>query len=126
MAEGLQPNELTEEELGALKAFIAREILTNAQDAFAVVGSKGASTLGGSPFSVVAVATVIGKSEGVVRVTLLKDLDHTIDGITLTYWTMEAVRVPGGLKVKVAVETSDKEGITFILEGTVGGDQGAK
>jgi len=124
-----QPNELTEEELSALKAFIGEEIIKRAQSAaYGILDGRQAKARRGALMPIIAMATIIGETDGVVRVTLLKDSEHPIDGITLTYWTMEAVRDAGGLKVKVAVETSDKEGISFILEGTVtvGGDQGAK
>jgi hypothetical protein len=122
-----QELQLTEEELGALKAFIGEEIIKRAQSvAYGIFDGRQTKTRRGALMPIIAMATIIGETDGVIRITLLRDSEHPIDGITLTYWTMETVRDAGGLKVKVAIETSDKEGITFILEGTVGGGQGAK
>jgi hypothetical protein len=121
--------QLTEEELRALKAFIGEEIIKRAQSAaYGIFDGRQTKTRRGALMPIIAMATVIGETDGVVRVTLLRDAEHPIDGLTLTYWTMEAVRVPEGLRLKVAVETSDKEGVTFVLEGTVtvGGGQGDK
>jgi len=39
--------------------------------------------------------------------------------LSLTYWLLEAARGPEGLKVKVAVEPSKKEGILFVVEGVI-------
>ncbi|MFP3319984.1 MAG: hypothetical protein RXO24_05435 [Acidilobus sp.] len=115
-----QELQLTEEELGALKAFIGEEIIKRAQSvAYGILDGRQTKTRRGALMPIIAMATVIGETDGVVKITLLKDSEHPIDGITLTYWTMEAKRTAEGLKVKIAVEPERKEGVLFAIEGVV-------
>jgi hypothetical protein len=115
-----QELQLTEEELGALKAFIGEEIIKRAQSvAYGVFDGRQTKTRRGALMPIIAMATVIGETDGVVRVTLLKDSEHPIEGITLTYWTMKAKRTAKGLKVKIAVGPGRKEGVLFAIEGVV-------
>jgi len=110
--------ELTEEEVRALRGFLAKKVLENVSAAFGMVVAPQLA-LAEKPYPAWAIAHAIGDTSGVVRVTFVDPNGKWFDGVTLTYWLLEAKRTPEGLKVKVAIEPSKKEGILFVVEGVI-------
>jgi len=111
--------ELTEEEVRGLREFVAKKVLENVSGAFGMV-TASQTALAEKPYPAWAIAHAIGETSGVVRVAFVDPNGKWVDGVTLTYWLLEAKRTAEGLKVKVAVEPSRKEGILFVVEGVVG------
>jgi hypothetical protein len=118
LGEVLASEDLTEEEIKALRDFLAREVLRNLSGAFGMV-TASQPAVSEKPYPAWAAAHVIGKYSGAIRVTFIDPTGKWSDGLSLTYWLLEAARGPEGLKVKVAVETERKEGVLFVIEGVV-------
>ena len=117
--EALAPYELTEEEVRALRGFVAEEVLKRIVQRFGGVSGTTVTVTDKPLLPTVAVATVVGDTNGLIKVTLLRSVDHVLDSITLVYWLLEAKRSPSGLKVSVAIEPERKEGIMFTVEGVI-------
>ena len=111
--------ELTGEEVRGLREFVAKKVLENISGAFGMVVAPQ-SALGQKPYPAWVAVHAIGDTSGAIRITFIDPTGKWFDGLTLTYWLLEAKRTPEGLKVKVAVEPSRKEGILFVVEGVVG------
>ena len=110
--------ELTGEEVRALREFVAKKVLENVSGVFGVV-TASRTALAEKPYPAWAIAHAIGETSGVVRVAFVDPNGKWFDGVTLTYWLLEAKRTAEGLKVKVAVEPERKEGILFVVEGVI-------
>ena len=121
MSEALANEDLTEEEVRALRGLLAKKVLENISGAFGMVTAPK-TTLAEKPYPAWVAIHVIGQSSGTIRVTFIDPSGKWFDGLTLTYWLLEAVRGTEGLKVKISVEPEGKEGILFVVEGVVTSD----
>ena len=110
--------ELTGEEVRALRELVAKKVLENVSAAFGMMVAPQPA-LGQKPYPAWVAVHAIGDTSGVLRVSFIDPTGKWSDGVTLTYWLLEAKRTPEGLKVKVAVEPERKEGILFVVEGVV-------
>ena len=111
--------ELTEEEVRGLREFVAKKVLENISGTFGMVVAPQPA-LGQKPYPAWVAVHAIGDTSGAIRITFIDPTGKWSDGLSLTYWLLEAKRTPEGLKVKVAVEPSKKEGILFVVKGVVG------
>jgi hypothetical protein len=118
LGEVLASFELSEEEVRGLRELVAKKVLENASGAFGAI-TASRTALAEKPYPAWAAVHVIGDTSGAIRITFIDPGGKWSDGLTLTYWLLEAARGPEGLKVKVAVEPSKKEGILFVIEGVV-------
>ena len=113
------PSEFSEGEVKALKNFVAEEVLRRVTQRFGGVSGTTVAVMDRPLLPTLMIATVVGDTSGLIKITLLRDVDHVLDSITLTYWLLEAKRGPSGLRVSVAVEPERKEGIMFTVEGVI-------
>ena len=113
------PFEMTGEEVKALRSLVAEEVLKRVVQRFGGVSGTTVTVTDRPLLPTVMIATVVGDTNGLIKVTLLRDVDHVLDSITFTYWLLEAKRSPSGLKVSVAIEPERKEGIMFTVEGVI-------
>jgi hypothetical protein len=111
--------ELTEEEVRALRGLVTKKVVESVSGAFGVV-TVPQPAVAEKPYPAWVIVHAIGDTSGAIRVTFVDPSGKWTDGLTLTYWLLEARRTPEGLKVKVAIEPSKKEGILFVIEGVAG------
>ena len=110
--------ELSEEEVRALRGFVVRKVLENVSGAFGMMVTPQPA-LAEKPYPAWLIVHAIGDTSGVLRVSFIDPNGKWTDGVTLVYWLLEAKKTPDGLRVKVAIEPSKKEGILFVVEGVV-------
>ena len=110
--------ELSEEEVRALRGFVVRKVLESVSGAFGMMVTPQPA-LAEKPYPAWLIAHAIGDTSGVLRVSFIDPNGKWADGVTLVYWLLEAKKTAEGLRVKVAIEPSKKEGILFVVEGVV-------
>jgi len=116
--EALASFELSEEEVRGLREFVVRRVLESVSGAFGMMVAPQPA-LAEKPYPSWLIAHAIGDTSGILRVSFVDPNGKWTDGVTLVYWLLEAKRTPEGLKVKVAIEPSKKEGILFVVEGVI-------